>query len=88
MKPRIAAMRPSGGAGVRCQAVQLGRSADVAQLVEHFTRNEGVPGSSPGVGFKDPLETAGFFVAASKLDPSAWLQNCRSWLQSRLLGFG
>ena len=24
--------------------------ADVAQLVEHFTRNEGVPGSSPGVG--------------------------------------
>ena len=28
--------------------------ADVAQLVEHFTRNEGVPGSSPGVGFRDP----------------------------------
>ena len=26
--------------------------ADVAQLVEHFTRNEGVPGSSPGVGFE------------------------------------
>src|SRR5437867_2992170 len=26
--------------------------ADVAQLVEHFTRNEGVPGSSPGVGFR------------------------------------
>ena len=26
-------------------------SADVAQLAEHFTRNEGVPGSSPGVGF-------------------------------------
>jgi hypothetical protein len=25
-------------------------NADVAQLVEHFTRNEGVPGSSPGVG--------------------------------------
>ena len=24
--------------------------ADVAQLVEHFTRNEGVPGSNPGVG--------------------------------------
>jgi hypothetical protein len=24
--------------------------ADIAQLVEHFTRNEGVPGSSPGVG--------------------------------------
>jgi uncharacterized cupin superfamily protein len=28
------------------------RLADVAQLVEHFTRNEGVPGSSPGVGFQ------------------------------------
>ena len=28
-----------------------GSPADVAQLVEHFTRNEGVPGSSPGVGF-------------------------------------
>ncbi len=27
--------------------------ADVAQLVEHFTRNEGVPGSNPGVGFKE-----------------------------------
>ena len=26
-------------------------NADVAQLVEHFTRNEGVPGSIPGVGF-------------------------------------
>jgi hypothetical protein len=25
--------------------------ADVAQLVEHFTRNEGVAGSSPAVGF-------------------------------------
>ncbi len=24
--------------------------AGVAQLVEHFTRNEGVPGSNPGVG--------------------------------------
>jgi RNA polymerase sigma factor (sigma-70 family) len=29
------------------------RTADVAQLVEHFTRNEGVPGSSPGVGFME-----------------------------------
>jgi nucleotide-binding universal stress UspA family protein len=27
--------------------------ADVAQLVEHFTRNEGVPGSSPGVGSRE-----------------------------------
>ena len=27
------------------------RLADVAQLVEHFTRNEGVRGSNPRVGF-------------------------------------
>jgi len=33
------------------------RVADVAQLVEHFTRNEGVRGSSPRVGFrKAPLK--------------------------------
>ena len=29
----------------------LAHFADVAQLVEHFTRNEGVTGSNPGVGF-------------------------------------
>ena len=34
------------------QAGQMrGKRADVAQLVEHFTRNEGVRGSSPRVGF-------------------------------------
>ena len=32
------------------KALQNKNFADVAQLVEHFTRNEGVPGSSPGVG--------------------------------------
>src|SRR5207248_4822776 len=32
--------------------------ADVAQLVEHFTRNEGVPGSSPGVGFAGQCRTS------------------------------
>ena len=31
---------------------EIPASADVAQLVEHFTRNEGVPGSIPGVGFQ------------------------------------
>ena len=36
---------------VKSRAILPGRLADVAQLVEHFTRNEGVPGSSPGVGF-------------------------------------
>jgi hypothetical protein len=34
-----------------------GPPADVAQLVEHFTRNEGVPGSSPGVGLEKGLLT-------------------------------
>ena len=29
---------------------EIPASADVAQLVEHFTRNEGVRGSSPRVG--------------------------------------
>jgi hypothetical protein len=29
---------------------EIPANADVAQLVEHFTRNEGVPGSIPGVG--------------------------------------
>ena len=39
------------GRAARGQPVTSPRSADVAQLVEHFTRNEGVPGSNPGVGF-------------------------------------
>ena len=40
--------RRSGG------VASIRRRADVAQLVEHFTRNEGVRGSSPRVGFKSP----------------------------------
>jgi hypothetical protein len=36
--------------------------ADVAQLVEHFTRNEGVPGSSPGVGFGKFLVIGSFWM--------------------------
>ena len=55
--------RPSGrGAGLRGRLAHASRRAgerrldfagraDVAQLVEHFTRNEGVAGSSPAVGF-------------------------------------
>src|SRR5437588_11225341 len=31
---------------------EIPANADVAQLVEHFTRNEGVPASSPGVGLR------------------------------------
>ncbi len=34
---------------------EIPANADVAQLVEHFTRNEGVPGSSPGVGSEEAL---------------------------------
>ena len=40
---------------------EIPANADVAQLVEHFTRNEGVPGSSPGVGSDTKsLEIASF----------------------------
>ncbi len=39
--------------------LRLSTNADVAQLVEHFTRNEGVPGSSPGVGFGTKLLLVG-----------------------------
>ena len=42
--------RPETALGRR-RIREVSASADVAQLVEHFTRNEGVPGSSPGVGF-------------------------------------
>ena len=41
--------RMAARAGVAAFAT-VGRPADVAQLVEHITRNDGVPGSSPGVG--------------------------------------
>jgi hypothetical protein len=39
---------------------EIPANADVAQLVEHFTRNEGVPGSIPGVGFYKALQIAYF----------------------------
>jgi hypothetical protein len=40
-----------GPARSLARAVSSSSGADVAQLVEHFTRNEGVRGSSPRVGF-------------------------------------
>jgi hypothetical protein len=46
LQPRAASNR-AGNA----ESPEVPANADVAQLVEHFTRNEGVPGSSPGVGF-------------------------------------
>jgi hypothetical protein len=45
-----APVQPKIGPGTR-KIREIPANADVAQLVEHFTRNEGVPGSSPGVGF-------------------------------------
>src|SRR3954454_17608917 len=42
--------------------------ADVAQLVEHFTRNEGVRGSNPRVG----LTGAGRLELLTRLRSSAW----------------
>jgi hypothetical protein len=39
---------------------EISANADVAQLVEHFTRNEGVPGSIPGVGSTKALEVRAF----------------------------
>ena len=60
---RLRSPRSSGPPGFSCtraapksaktgarQIREIPVNADVAQLVEHFTRNEGVPGSSPGVG--------------------------------------
>ena len=55
--PRRAKLPPAkrAKAGLTCRTY-----ADVAQLVEHFTRNEGVPGSSPGVGFEKALLISAF----------------------------
>ena len=39
---------------------KLDRRADVAQLVEHITRNDGVRGSSPRVGSPESPAQAGF----------------------------
>ena len=47
---------------------EIPANADVAQLVEHFTRNEGVPGSSPGVGFGKGPKNRGFPFLGSPAD--------------------
>ena len=38
---------------IRCKSIKINicRTAGIAQLVEHFTRNEGVVGSSPIFSF-------------------------------------
>src|SRR4051812_39655644 len=56
--------------------------AGVAQLVEHFIRNEGVPGSSPGVGSGYPLRSStlcpmeasvDFTIAFEEPDEDGWI---------------
>jgi hypothetical protein len=49
---------------------EIPANADVAQLVEHFTRNEGVRGSSPRVGSRNRLVIVTFWVSCS--DRSVW----------------
>jgi hypothetical protein len=51
----------AAGVGERIDSLRI---ADVAQLVEHFTRNEGVPGSSPGVGSLGKPRLGGAFLCA------------------------
>src|SRR5205823_1722879 len=51
---RLAPSPIRGTFGLRRAPLDWDCPADVAQLVEHFTRNEGVPGSSPGVGSRFP----------------------------------
>ena len=47
---------------------EIPANADVAQLVEHFTRNEGVPGSIPGVGSEKAPKNRGFPFLGSPRD--------------------
>ena len=58
--------------------IRLSSPADVAQLVEHFTRNEGVPGSSPGVGFLSYLQG----VSSDQATPAR--RSRPSWSGSRV----
>src|SRR5450755_3638261 len=61
-----APVQPKIGPGTR-KIREIPANADVAQLVEHFTRNEGVPGSSPGVGSTGLSCISGPFVGLSGL---------------------
>jgi hypothetical protein len=55
----VAAAQPETGHESR-SIREIPASADVAQLVEHFTRNEGVRGSSPRVGLRKAPQMARF----------------------------
>src|SRR5215213_8504232 len=61
-RPRIRARRATSTIDQSGRPpLSFARRADVAQLVEHFTRNEGVPGSNPGVGFQEVPHSARFW---------------------------
>src|SRR5947209_6658952 len=60
-------------AGGRTRATDS-RDADVAQLVEHFTRNEGVRGSSPRVGFEEFLQSSLFLPRSDSARALVWPQ--------------
>ena len=64
------------------KTASVGSPADVAQLVEHFTRKEGVRGSNPRVGF--PSRVSGFTEVFS----SGAEQGRRSSLNNRPHGAG
>ena len=61
----VPALYENAAEALRIQEVPA--PADVAQLVEHFTRNEGVPGSSPGVGLGKWPQIGHFLVLAKRL---------------------
>jgi hypothetical protein len=54
---------PKSGRGTR-RIREIPACADVAQLVEHFTRNEGVPGSIPGVGSEESPATTRVLIGS------------------------
>ena len=68
------------------RAARLRVPADVAQLVEHITRNDGVRGSSPRVGFPgfSPAVTLGY-LAAGPIATKA-LQIVHFYARRRYLG--
>src|SRR5918996_2621183 len=65
------AARATANAWLHCS-----RRADVAQLVEHITRNDGVPGSSPGVGSRETPAYAGVSVSL-EATPAACVKRLR-----------
>ena len=61
---RAGCLQPGSHSPISAAGPRLNGHADVAQLVEHFTRNEGVPGSSPGVGLRPYLPANRAVLAA------------------------